>query len=104
MCLDRQGCYSAVVDYFEMYIYVAGALAIVVLTIEVQYYIMSISLILSQRISVKLLQMGQILKEWPRIHEFEIEWLLPSCGNVLEVDILKSSYCVQYKFKRTILI
>lgn len=30
-----QGCYSAVVDYFELYIYVAGALAIVVLTIEV---------------------------------------------------------------------
>jgi len=60
--LDRQGCYSAVVDYFEMYIYVAGALAIVVLTIEVQYYIMSVSLILSQRISIKLLQMGQILK------------------------------------------
>jgi hypothetical protein len=33
MCL--QGCYSAVVDYFELYIYVAGASAIVVLTIEV---------------------------------------------------------------------
>lgn len=33
VCL--QGCYSAVVDYFELYIYVAGALAIVVLTIEV---------------------------------------------------------------------
>lgn len=31
-----QGCYSAVVDYFELYIYVAGALAIVVLTIEVR--------------------------------------------------------------------
>ena len=30
-----QGCYSAVVDYFETYIYMAGALAIVVLTIEV---------------------------------------------------------------------
>lgn len=29
-----KGCYSAVVDYFELYIYVAGALAIVVLTIE----------------------------------------------------------------------
>ncbi|KAA8579327.1 hypothetical protein FQN60_010667, partial [Etheostoma spectabile] len=28
------GCYSAVVDYFETYIYTAGALAIVVLTIE----------------------------------------------------------------------
>lgn len=33
--LCPQGCYSAVVDYFELYIYVAGALAIVVLTIEV---------------------------------------------------------------------
>lgn len=66
LCLDLQGCYSAVVDYFEMYIYVAGALAIVVLTIEVQYYIMSVSLILSQRI-----EMGQILKEWPQIHKFE---------------------------------
>ncbi|XP_067275936.1 tetraspanin-18B [Pseudorasbora parva] len=31
---NNKGCYSAVVDYFEMYIYVAGALAIVVLTIE----------------------------------------------------------------------
>lgn len=31
-----QGCYSAVVDYFEAYIYMAGALAIVVLTIEVR--------------------------------------------------------------------
>ncbi|XP_076157656.1 tetraspanin-18B [Alosa pseudoharengus] len=30
----NKGCYSAVVDYFEMYIYVAGALTIVVLTIE----------------------------------------------------------------------
>lgn len=30
-----QGCYSAVVDYFETYIFTAGALAIVVLTIEV---------------------------------------------------------------------
>lgn len=30
----NKGCYSAVVDYFELYIYVAGALAIVVLTIE----------------------------------------------------------------------
>ncbi|XP_034385679.1 tetraspanin-18-like isoform X3 [Cyclopterus lumpus] len=30
----HKGCYSAVVDYFEMYIYSAGALAIVVLTIE----------------------------------------------------------------------
>ncbi|KAJ8271480.1 hypothetical protein COCON_G00103390 [Conger conger] len=30
----NKGCYSAVVDYFETYIYVAGALAIVVLTIE----------------------------------------------------------------------
>uniref|UniRef100_A0A3P8RL75 Tetraspanin n=1 Tax=Amphiprion percula TaxID=161767 RepID=A0A3P8RL75_AMPPE len=29
-----QGCYSAMVDYFETYIYTAGALAIVVLTIE----------------------------------------------------------------------
>lgn len=29
-----KGCYSAVVDYFETYIYIAGALAIVVLTIE----------------------------------------------------------------------
>lgn len=34
--LLKQGCYSAVVDYFETYIYVAGALAIVVLTIEVR--------------------------------------------------------------------
>lgn len=34
--LCPQGCYSAVVDYFELYIYVAGALAIVVLTIEVR--------------------------------------------------------------------
>lgn len=41
-CWDLQGCYSSVVDYFEMYIYVAGALAIVVLTIEVRYYIMPI--------------------------------------------------------------
>lgn len=32
----KQGCYSAVVDYFETYIYMAGALAIVVLTIEVR--------------------------------------------------------------------
>ncbi|XP_072551339.1 tetraspanin-18B [Salminus brasiliensis] len=31
---NNKGCYSSVVDYFEMYIYVAGALAIVVLTIE----------------------------------------------------------------------
>lgn len=31
-----QGCYSAMVDYFETYIYTAGALAIVVLTIEVR--------------------------------------------------------------------
>ncbi|XP_032366628.1 tetraspanin-18 isoform X2 [Etheostoma spectabile] len=30
----HKGCYSAVVDYFETYIYTAGALAIVVLTIE----------------------------------------------------------------------
>ncbi|KAJ8002593.1 hypothetical protein DPEC_G00160510 [Dallia pectoralis] len=30
----NKGCYSAVVDYFELYIYVAGALAIVALTIE----------------------------------------------------------------------
>nr|XP_020441295.1 tetraspanin-18-like isoform X1 [Monopterus albus]XP_020441296.1 tetraspanin-18-like isoform X1 [Monopterus albus] len=30
----NKGCYSAVVDYFETYIYTAGALAIVVLTIE----------------------------------------------------------------------
>uniref|UniRef100_A0A3Q2YN55 Tetraspanin n=1 Tax=Hippocampus comes TaxID=109280 RepID=A0A3Q2YN55_HIPCM len=29
-----QGCYSAMMDYFETYIYTAGALAIVVLTIE----------------------------------------------------------------------
>lgn len=36
MCvLTSQGCYSAVVDYFETYIFTAGALAIVVLTIEV---------------------------------------------------------------------
>uniref|UniRef100_A0A667Y6M8 Tetraspanin n=1 Tax=Myripristis murdjan TaxID=586833 RepID=A0A667Y6M8_9TELE len=31
----NKGCYSAMVDYFETYIYMAGALAIVVLTIEV---------------------------------------------------------------------
>ncbi|XP_036390388.1 tetraspanin-18-like isoform X1 [Megalops cyprinoides] len=31
---NNKGCYSAVVDYFETYIYLAGALAIVVLTIE----------------------------------------------------------------------
>ncbi|KAM6981389.1 tetraspanin-18B-like [Aplochiton taeniatus] len=30
----NKGCYSAVVDYFETYIYMSGALAIVVLTIE----------------------------------------------------------------------
>ncbi|MEQ2177120.1 hypothetical protein GOODEAATRI_000597 [Goodea atripinnis] len=30
-----QGCYSAMVEYFQTYIYSAGALAIVVLTIEV---------------------------------------------------------------------
>lgn len=37
MCvLSSQGCYSAVVDYFETYIFTAGALAIVVLTIEVR--------------------------------------------------------------------
>ncbi|XP_031671859.1 tetraspanin-18 isoform X1 [Oncorhynchus kisutch] len=30
----NKGCYSAVVEYFETYIYMAGALAIVVLTIE----------------------------------------------------------------------
>ncbi len=34
----KQGCYSAVVDYFETYIYMAGALAIVVLTIEVRLW------------------------------------------------------------------
>lgn len=34
MSRNNKGCYSAVVDYFELYIYVAGALAIVVLTIE----------------------------------------------------------------------
>eukprot|EP00064_Thunnus_orientalis_P002632 superscaffoldBa00000198_g2639 len=34
MFRNNKGCYSAVVDYFELYIYVAGALAIVVLTIE----------------------------------------------------------------------
>lgn len=34
--LFTQGCYSAMVDYFETYIYTAGALAIVVLTIEVR--------------------------------------------------------------------
>ncbi|KAI3377887.1 hypothetical protein L3Q82_008465 [Scortum barcoo] len=32
----NKGCYSAMVDYFETYIYTAGALAIVVLTIEQQ--------------------------------------------------------------------
>uniref|UniRef100_W5M4H4 Tetraspanin n=2 Tax=Lepisosteus oculatus TaxID=7918 RepID=W5M4H4_LEPOC len=31
---NNKGCYTAVVDYFETYIYLAGALAIVVLTIE----------------------------------------------------------------------
>ncbi|XP_057693596.1 tetraspanin-18-like isoform X1 [Corythoichthys intestinalis] len=31
---NDKGCYSAVMDYFETYIYTAGALAIVVLTIE----------------------------------------------------------------------
>ncbi|XP_061078383.1 tetraspanin-18B-like [Conger conger] len=31
---NNKGCYSAVVDYFETYIYLAGALAIVVLTVE----------------------------------------------------------------------
>lgn len=36
MFFSLQGCYSAVVDYFEAYIYMAGALAIVVLTIEVR--------------------------------------------------------------------
>ncbi|XP_064839839.1 tetraspanin-18B-like [Oncorhynchus masou masou] len=30
----NKGCYSAVMDYFEAYIYMTGALAIVVLTIE----------------------------------------------------------------------
>uniref|UniRef100_A0A672PBM5 Tetraspanin-18-like n=1 Tax=Sinocyclocheilus grahami TaxID=75366 RepID=A0A672PBM5_SINGR len=34
MPIRNKGCYSAVVDYFETYIYMAGALAIVVLTIE----------------------------------------------------------------------
>lgn len=34
MQIRSKGCYSAVVDYFETYIYMAGALAIVVLTIE----------------------------------------------------------------------
>uniref|UniRef100_A0A3B1IM86 Tetraspanin n=1 Tax=Astyanax mexicanus TaxID=7994 RepID=A0A3B1IM86_ASTMX len=34
MQIRNKGCYSAVVDYFETYIYMAGALAIVVLTIE----------------------------------------------------------------------
>ncbi|CAL8291276.1 unnamed protein product [Boreogadus saida] len=34
MFRNNKGCYSAVVDYFELYIYVAGASAIVVLTIE----------------------------------------------------------------------
>ncbi|XP_068170108.1 tetraspanin-18B [Antennarius striatus] len=34
MFRNNKGCYSSVVDYFELYIYVAGALAIVVLTIE----------------------------------------------------------------------
>lgn len=38
MLVCLQGCYSAVVDYFELYIYVAGALAIVVLTIEVRRF------------------------------------------------------------------
>ncbi|KAL2076566.1 hypothetical protein ACEWY4_027838 [Coilia grayii] len=32
--LTHKGCYSAVVDYFETYIYLAGGLAIVVITIE----------------------------------------------------------------------
>ncbi|XP_031442728.1 tetraspanin-18 isoform X1 [Clupea harengus] len=34
MLIRHKGCYSAVVEYFETYIYLAGALAIVVLTIE----------------------------------------------------------------------
>lgn len=38
MLVCLQGCYSSVVDYFELYIYVAGALAIVVLTIEVRRF------------------------------------------------------------------
>ncbi|XP_028296846.1 tetraspanin-18-like isoform X2 [Gouania willdenowi] len=32
--IHDKGCYSAMVDYFETYIYTAGALAIIVLTIE----------------------------------------------------------------------
>ncbi|KAM9860927.1 tetraspanin-18B-like [Aulostomus maculatus] len=31
---NNKGCYSAMMDYFETYIYTAGALAIIVLTIE----------------------------------------------------------------------
>lgn len=34
MC-PTQGCYSAMVEYFQTYIYTTGALAIVVLSIEV---------------------------------------------------------------------
>lgn len=36
VCLSSQGCYSAMVAYLETYIYTTGALAIVVLTIEVR--------------------------------------------------------------------
>ncbi|KPP78048.1 tetraspanin-18-like [Scleropages formosus] len=46
MYRNNKGCYSAVVDYFETYIYLAGALAIVVLTIEVRF-----SLLFSPRFS-----------------------------------------------------
>ncbi|KTF76070.1 hypothetical protein cypCar_00030437 [Cyprinus carpio] len=43
MPIRNKGCYSAVVDYFETYIYMAGALAIVVLTIEWVWLIMCAS-------------------------------------------------------------
>ncbi|XP_055010642.1 tetraspanin-18-like [Boleophthalmus pectinirostris] len=39
-----QGCYSSLVDYFETYIYSAGALAIIVLTIELFAMVFSMCL------------------------------------------------------------
>lgn len=40
----NKGCYSSMVDYFETYIYTAGALAIVVLTIELFAMVFAICL------------------------------------------------------------
>lgn len=54
---SKQGCYSAVMDYFETYIYMAGALAIVVLTIEVSffYHIKSlIDVMISQHVTLAM--------------------------------------------------